>query len=191
MTPLIAAVAPSNHQQAIWIVERLEQVSGRSVAGTRVALLGMTFKAGTDDLRESPALRLAEVLVRAGAHVTAYDPVATEAGVAQLARGGISVTAAGSPAAAALGADAIVVGTEWSEFGRLDWAAIAPTMRGRVIADARRIVDRIAGQRGGADRRDPRRGARARGHGPKRASAGGGPDGDPSGGLVAAASPRS
>ena len=104
----------------------------------------MTFKAGTDDLRESPALRLAEVLVGAGAQVTAYDPVATEAGVAQLARGGISVTAADTAAAAALDADAIVVGTEWPEFGRLDWAAIAPTMRGRVIADARRIVDRIA-----------------------------------------------
>jgi len=144
VTPLIAAVAPSNHQQAIWIVERLEQVSGQPVAGTRVGLLGMTFKAGTDDLRESPALRLAEVLVRAGAHVTAFDPVATAAGVAQLERAGITVSAADSAQAAALDADSVVVGTEWPEFSRLDWASIAPTMRGRVIADARRIVDRIA-----------------------------------------------
>ena len=144
VTPLIAAVAPSNHQQAIWIVERLEQVSGHSVAGTRVGLLGLTFKAGTDDLRESPALRLAEVLVQGGAHVTAYDPVATQTGVAQLARAGITVAGAASAEAAAADADSLVVGTEWPEFGRLDWAAIAPTMRGRVIADARRIVDRAA-----------------------------------------------
>ncbi len=109
-----------------------------------MGLLGLTFKAGTDDLRESPALRLAEVLVEGGARVVAFDPVATQTGVDQLARAGIAVEAAGSAEAAAVDADAIVVGTEWPEFGRLDWAAMAPTMRGRVIADARRIVDRNA-----------------------------------------------
>lgn len=144
VTPLIAAVAPSNHEQAIWIVDRLEQVLGRSLAGARVGLLGLTFKAGTDDLRESPALRLAEVLVGRGAQVTAFDPVATQSGVDQLARAGISIRPAAAAPDVAVDADAIVVGTEWPEFGRLDWAAMAPTMRGRVIADARRIVDRTA-----------------------------------------------
>jgi len=149
VTPIIAAVAPSNHEQAIWIVDGLEQASGRSVAGTRVGLLGLTFKAGTDDLRESPALRLAEVLAGRGAQVVAFDPVATQAGVDQLARIGIAVEAASTAADAARDADAIVVGTEWPEFATLDWAAIAPTMRGRVIADARRIVDRSAANEAG------------------------------------------
>ncbi len=149
VTPIIAAVAPSNHEQAIWIVDGLEQASGRSVAGTRVGLLGLTFKAGTDDLRESPALRLAEVLAGRGAQVVAFDPVATQAGVDQLARIGIAVEAASTAADAARDADSIVVGTEWPEFATLDWAAIAPTMRGRVIADARRIVDRSAANEAG------------------------------------------
>ncbi len=144
VTPLIASVAASNHQQALWIVDRLEHVAGRTLDGARVGLLGLTFKAGTDDLRESPALRLAEVLVARGATVVAFDPVATDAGVAQLARDGVSIQGVGSAAAAALGADAVVVGTEWPEFAGLDWASIAAGMRGTVVADARRIVDRTA-----------------------------------------------
>ena len=84
-----------------------------------------------------------------GAQVVAYDPVATRTGVAQLERDGVTVQGADSAAAVAVEADAIVVGTEWPEFGRLDWAAIARTMRGRVIADARRIVDRTAANAAG------------------------------------------
>lgn len=148
-TPLIAAVAPSNQEQAVWIVDRLEQVQDGSVAGTRVGLLGLTFKAGTDDLRESPALRLAEVLVARGAHVVAFDPIATRAGIAQLGRAGVVVDEAATAEAVAADADAIVVGTEWPEFGHLDWAAMASTMRGRVIADARRIVDMEAARAAG------------------------------------------
>jgi UDPglucose 6-dehydrogenase len=139
--PVISAVAPSNLGQADWILDGLEQVRGASVAGARVALLGLTFKAGTDDLRESPALRLAERLVARGARVVGFDPVATERGVAQLQRDGVTLEAAASAEAAIDGADAVVVGTEWPEFRQLDWTTLAATMRGRVIADGRRVVD--------------------------------------------------
>jgi UDPglucose 6-dehydrogenase len=139
--PVIASVDVSNMGQADWLIDGLERTRGASVAGARVAVLGLTFKANTDDLRESPALRLAERLVARGARVVAFDPVATDRGVAQLAAVGVATEAALSAEAAIAGADAVVVGTEWPEFRQLDWAALAPTMRGRVVADGRRVVD--------------------------------------------------
>jgi UDPglucose 6-dehydrogenase len=139
--PVISSVNVSNMGQADWLIDGLERAREASVAGARVAVLGLTFKANTDDLRESPALRLAERLVARGATVVAFDPVATERGVAQLAAAGVAVEAAATAEAAIAGADAIVVGTEWPEFRQLDWAALAPTMRGTIIADGRKVVD--------------------------------------------------
>lgn len=139
--PLIASVDVSNRGQADWILDGLERIRGGSLAGARIAVLGLTFKAGTDDLRESPALRLAERLVARGAQVVAFDPVATERGVALLAASDVQVEPASTAEAAIAGADAVVVGTEWPEFRQLDWSALAPVMRGSVIADGRRVVD--------------------------------------------------
>lgn len=139
--PVISSVDVSNMGQADWVIDGLEQARGSALAGARVAVLGLTFKANTDDLRESPALRLADRLVARGAQVVAFDPVATDRGVAQLAAAGVSVDGAATAEAAISGADAVVVGTEWPEFRQLDWAAIAPTMRGTVIADGRRVID--------------------------------------------------
>jgi UDPglucose 6-dehydrogenase len=139
--PVISSVDVSNMGQADWLIDGLERAQGSPVAGARIAVLGLTFKANTDDLRESPALRLAERLVVRGAQVVAFDPVATERGVAQLAVGGVAIQGAPSAEAAVAGATAVVVGTEWPEFRQLDWATLAPTMAGRVIADGRRVVD--------------------------------------------------
>jgi UDPglucose 6-dehydrogenase len=139
--PVISSVNVSNMGQADWLIDGLERARGASVAGARVAVLGLTFKANTDDLRESPALRLAERLAARGATVIAFDPVATERGVTQLAAAGVAVEAAATAEAAIADADAVVVGTEWPEFRQLDWAELAPTMRGAIIADGRRVVD--------------------------------------------------
>jgi UDPglucose 6-dehydrogenase len=142
-TPLLDAIWPSNVRQAEWLLDGLERAAGRPVAGMRVALLGLTFKAGTDDLRESPALRLGAALLARGASVAAFDPLALDTGVALLTKGGPDVPVAAAPTAAAAcaGADAVVVATEWPEFRTLDWSAIAPAMAGRVVIDGRRIVD--------------------------------------------------
>jgi UDPglucose 6-dehydrogenase len=142
-TPLMDAIWPSNVRQADWLLEGLERAAGRPVAGMRVALLGLTFKAGTDDLRESPAIRLGAALLQRGASVAAYDPLALGSGVALLTKGGpdLPVEAASTAAAACARADAVVVATEWPEFRTLDWVAIAATMVGRVVVDGRRIVD--------------------------------------------------
>jgi UDPglucose 6-dehydrogenase len=142
-TPLLDAIWPSNVRQADWLLDGLERAAGRSLAGTRVALLGLTFKAGTDDLRESPALRLGQALLARGATVAAYDPVSLEAGVVML-RGlapDTPVEAAASVADACAGAEAVVIATEWPEFAELDWTALAPTMAGDVVVDGRRVVD--------------------------------------------------
>ncbi len=145
------AIWPSNASQAEWLVDGLERAAGRPVAGMRVALLGLTFKAGTDDLRESPAIRLGQVLLSRGATVVAWDPLAGAAGVGRAPGGrrrapGVAPRRFGRAAPqsavdACRGADAVVVATEWPEFAALDWAAIAPTMAGDLVVDGRRIVD--------------------------------------------------
>jgi len=144
-TPIMSAIWPSNMAQAEWLLDGLEHAAGRSISGMRVALLGLTFKAGTDDLRESPALRLGELLLGRGASVSAYDPTATEAGIKQLRSMRVSlspvVDGATDVAKACTDADAVVVATEWPEFAQVDWSAIAPTMAGRVIVDGRGIID--------------------------------------------------
>jgi UDPglucose 6-dehydrogenase len=140
--PLMAAIAPSNDGQADWLLDRLEiAAGGRPIAGWRVALLGLTFKADTDDLRESPALRLARRLTARGASVVCFDPLATAPGVAALREEGLDVSAADSAEAACVGADAVVVATEWPEFRLLEWREIARQMRGSLVADARHVVD--------------------------------------------------
>ena len=140
-TPLMSAIWPSNEEQATWLIARMEAALGRPVAGVRAALLGVTFKAGTDDLRESPALRLARLLVESGAGVALYDPSGTER--AQQALGDARLEAQSCPDAtsAAAGADVIVVATEWPEFHELDWEAVAKVAQGRLVVDARRVVD--------------------------------------------------
>ena len=142
-TPLMDAIWPSNVSQADWLLDGLERAAGRPLEGMRVALLGLTFKAGTDDLRESPAIRLGQALAARGATVVAFDPVSLEAGTAMLVQlaPDATIESARSVAAACEGAEAVVVATEWSEFGELAWAEIAPTMRGDVIVDGRRVVD--------------------------------------------------
>jgi UDPglucose 6-dehydrogenase len=152
-TPIMDAIWPSNMAQGEWLLDGLEHAAGRSIAGMRVALLGLTFKAGTDDLRESPALRLGELLMGRGAAVCAYDPTATAAGVERLSNiarpDGSAVSAASDAANACADADAVVVATEWPQFAQLDWNSIAPTMSGRVVVDGRGIVDTEAASAAG------------------------------------------
>jgi len=139
--PLIKAVSVSNaaHQRAI--VARLASLfDPPGLDRRRIAMLGLAFKANTDDVRESPALAIAAELRAAGAEVVGTDPRArTRALVADPA-----LQVAASPAEAALGVDGVVVVTEWPEYGRLDWTAIAEVMRGDVVYDTRNVVDAAA-----------------------------------------------
>lgn len=148
---LMDAITGSNEGQAAWCVEQLEGRLGRGLGGARVCLLGLTFKAGTNDMRDSPALRVARLLAARGAQLTLYDPTSTEAARAALESEGI--TAAGAPSAveACREVDAVVIATEWPEFHELDWTAVAREMSGRVVFDTRNVIDVPAARAAGLD----------------------------------------
>jgi UDPglucose 6-dehydrogenase len=98
-------------------------------------LLGLTYKPGTDTLRRSIALRIASDLAAAGAEVAAFDPM-----VRALPPGAPPVRLESDAAAAFAGADALVLATEWPEFGRLDWSALARRMRRPLVFDLKGLV---------------------------------------------------
>jgi UDPglucose 6-dehydrogenase len=116
-------------------------------SGRTVGLLGLAFKAGTDDTRDSPAVRLAEWLLAQGATVRAFDPAAGPQAAARVP--GLEVV--DDPARAVVGADVVVIATEWPEFRDLPWAAWAHAGAPRLVIDGRRLLDapslRAAGYR--------------------------------------------
>ena len=131
---LLNAVIEVNELQKRRIIGKLERRIG-PLRGKRIALLGLAFKPGTDDMREAPSLVLAGRLLSEGVEVTAWDPVAD--GRAQLH----GVEVADSALEALEGADAAVVVTEWPEVRELDWAAAGERMRERVVVDGRNLLD--------------------------------------------------
>jgi len=130
---LLNAVIEVNELQKRRVTGKLERHLG-SLRGKRVALLGLAFKPGTDDMREAPSLVLAGRLLAEGAHVSAWDPVAD----GRLVDG---VEVAGSALEALDGAHAAVVVTEWPELRELDWAAAGARMAGKVLVDGRNLLD--------------------------------------------------
>jgi UDPglucose 6-dehydrogenase len=133
---LLTAVIEVNALQKRRVVGKLKAHLG-GLRGKTVALLGLTFKPQTDDLREAASIVLAGRLHSEGAVVCAYDPM-LDAGDHPLFPG---VTICDSPLAALAGADAAVLVTEWPEFARLDWAAAAGVMRRPLLIDGRNFVD--------------------------------------------------
>ncbi len=134
---LARAIDAVNAEQPVRAAARLDRAISGGLDGSRVALLGLAFKAGTDDIRDSPALALAGVLRDRGATVVACDPqaaavVATREPWIEIAQG---------PLDAARGADAVVLATDWAEYVTADLAPIAARMRGRVLLDARDALD--------------------------------------------------
>jgi len=109
-----------------------------SLAGKRVGLWGLAFKPRTDDMREAPALVLAQLLTGAGAEVRAHDPVAGEVAGRLL---GPHVKIVAEPYQAAEGADALLLVTEWNEFRNPDLARLSATMRTKVLLDGRNVWD--------------------------------------------------
>jgi UDPglucose 6-dehydrogenase len=133
---LLTAVIEVNELQKRRVMGKLQKHLG-SLVGRRVALLGLAFKANTDDMREASSLVLAARLQADGAQVRAYDPIAeTEARKLM-----VGVEFADSALEAVSGADACILVTEWPEFSELDWQAVAERMSGRLIIDGRNFID--------------------------------------------------
>jgi UDPglucose 6-dehydrogenase len=131
---LLNAVIEVNELQKRRVIGKLERRLG-SLRGKRIALLGLAFKPGTDDMREAPSLVLAGRLQAEGADVSAWDPVAD--GKAMLD----GVRIADSVLEALDGADAAVLVTEWPELREIDWAAAGERMQNRLLVDGRNLLD--------------------------------------------------
>jgi UDPglucose 6-dehydrogenase len=132
---LVKAVIETNDGQLDRIVLKTGEAAG-GLEGRVIALLGLAFKAGTEDSRGSPAVSLARRLVEAGARVRAYDPAA------RVELDGVEICPDALTAAA--GADAVLVATDWPEFAEIDPRRLAATMRGSAIVDARNLLDKNA-----------------------------------------------
>jgi UDPglucose 6-dehydrogenase len=133
---LLTAVIEVNELQKRRVIGKLQKHLG-SLVGKSVTLLGLAFKANTDDMREASSIVLAARLQADGATVHAYDPVA-EAEARKLM---VGVQFSDSALDALADADACVIVTEWPEFAELDWTAAAERMRGRLVIDGRNFVD--------------------------------------------------
>jgi UDPglucose 6-dehydrogenase len=133
---LLTAVIEVNELQKRRVIAKLQKHLG-SLVGRTVTLLGLAFKANTDDMREASSLVLGARLQADGALVRAYDPIAEEE-ARKLMTG---VEFASSAMEALRGADACILVTEWPEFSELDWRQAAEVMEGSLVIDGRNFVD--------------------------------------------------
>jgi UDPglucose 6-dehydrogenase len=121
-----------------------------NAAGTHVAALGLTFKAGTDDLRESPAIEVLRRVVDAGVQVKAYDPaVVAHDGRFASTYPDLDIEVVSDPYAAAEGASVLTILTEWDEFTELNFDKLAEIMAAKSIVDARNLLEPQIPQRRG------------------------------------------
>lgn len=131
--PLVTGAVAANEQRRQSIVQRVVRAIPEDRHDGTVALWGLTYKAGTNDLRDSPSVAIARELVSAGLQVRAYDPAADRAPE--------GVTVCDSVVDACDGADVVLIGTEWPEFKTVDLAAVREVLVGDVVIDTRNILD--------------------------------------------------
>lgn len=138
---LLKSVIEADEDQRRRVAEKVRQAAGGGLHRRRIAMWGVAFKAGTDDVRESPALRIARYLQADGAEVVAYDPEASSD----------ELTMAVDPLAAVTDADVLLVTTEWPEFLTVDMVDVARVMKGHRVVDARNLLDPKAVRAAGLD----------------------------------------
>ncbi|MGZ4672876.1 MAG: UDP-glucose dehydrogenase family protein [Ilumatobacteraceae bacterium] len=142
---LLDGVIAVNEEQFDRVTDKIRVAAGGDLSKATVAVWGLTFKARTDDLRESPSLAIITRLVAAGATVQAYDPTVGSAKPGMPA----GITISDSAYSACNGADVLAVLTEWDEFRWLDIAEVKSLMHGRAVIDARNLLERNEWRRAG------------------------------------------
>lgn len=135
---LLKAVEDINKEVRDHFTDKITKHFDGNVKGKTIAVLGLSFKPDTDDMREAPSLDIISELVKKGAHVTVYDPQAMENAKPLLPS---QVRYAKSAYDAVRGADAVAVITEWNEFRQIDLVRLAKELKGRVLFDGRNIYD--------------------------------------------------
>ena len=138
--PLLREVHATNRQQQSLLGRRVVERFGESLDGLIIGVWGLAFKPGTDDLRDAPSLVVIDELLRRGARVQAYDPLAMPT-LARLWPQRTRLELASNPLAAAAGASALLVVTEWREFRSPDFTQLRSTMRHPVLFDGRNIYE--------------------------------------------------
>ena len=135
---VLAGVESANERQKRLLVQKLRCALGEELAGRRIGLWGLAFKAGTDDMREAPSLTLIDALLDEGVAICAHDPAAVEHARALL---GNRIDYAETNYEALAGADALVVVTDWNEYRHPDFERVKRTLRQPVIVDGRNLYD--------------------------------------------------
>src|SRR5690242_6853249 len=142
---IVRTTVEVNDERKAGMADRVARAVGTDLNGKRVGVLGLAFKPNTDDMREAPSIPLINGLLQKGAEVSAFDPVARE----QAEKIFDGITFAPDAYAAANGADALVIVTEWDEFRALDLDKLAGAMRGKVLVDLRNIYPREEAEEAG------------------------------------------
>ena len=135
---IVEAVESVNEEQKAVVYKKLLKAFNGNVSGKTVAVWGLSFKPDTDDMREAPSLVVIDNLIKAGAKVKVFDPVAMEEAKMRI---GSKVEYCNSIYDASQGADAIALMTEWKQFRLPSWSKIKQLMNGNVIIDGRNIYD--------------------------------------------------
>jgi len=130
-------VIEANRTRKLAMIDKIIDFCGGSVAGKTIAVLGVTFKPNTDDMREAPSLVILPALIEAGAHLKAYDPAGMDAARREID----DVEWCGDAYEAMTGADAVVILTEWNAFRALDLARVKQLMASPVMIDLRNVYD--------------------------------------------------
>ncbi len=133
---VLQAVLDTNSLQPLQVVRQLEFALG-DLSGRRILVLGLAFKPGTDDIRESASLAILRRLVDLGADVVAHDPIAMENALRELS--GLPVRFVDDWKRSLTDSDAVVLATRWSDYEALRSAELAPQLRGGILVDARRM----------------------------------------------------
>ncbi len=134
---IIQAVIDVNEERRVHVARLISNALGGDLAGKTVGILGLSFKPNTDDIRDAPALAIAEILIRQGATVKAFDPVCGALAKAEMP----SLEIVDSINGTAEGADILVLMTEWNEFRDLDFPGIAKIMKSPKFVDCRNVYE--------------------------------------------------
>ncbi len=144
---IVRTTVAVNDQRKAAMADRVADALGGDLAGKRIGVLGLAFKPNTDDMRDAPSIPLIQGLLKRGAEVTAFDPVAQHQAEQMLD----GITFAADADGAAKDADVLVIVTEWDEFRALDLIELAGAMRGKVLVDLRNVYDREEVERAGLE----------------------------------------
>jgi UDPglucose 6-dehydrogenase len=134
---IVETVIRANDRHKQLMVRKIRTALGGSVSGRRIGVLGLAFKANTDDMRNAPALTIVAQLLTEGATVKAFDPAAGEQAKSLLP----DLLLTESIEETVAGVDCVVILTEWSEFKSIAWHKLAPKMRRPLLIDLRNICE--------------------------------------------------